>query len=147
MKGRIVLMGERDITISFQEEHKYKLDESVDVVRVKNKRSRMQNAMYWALLDWAIENGGKSRGHFSANGLHENCKTAYAEHLRKPEFSTAELSSLTMYDYLQWIGQTFLPEMLGVQTYGFFDDYDRWQAWKQETGEDSTFREWKSLTN
>ena len=104
-----------------------------DMVTVKwgKPRSLKQNALYWRLLTWLIEEGGmKEQGYMFPEELHEALKGRLlcAKVDAKGGFktvsigSTTELKSDQFMEYIEKI-EALLSEYCGINFYPFWQDY------------------------
>lgn len=132
------------IFIEFPDKCKFKEGEQINVSSEKKKRTLKQNALYWAFLTWLIHPFGgdmQSAGHFSTDGLHENLK-AYTENNAPHDFpydnkfSTRELTKEEFTRWFDWISQDLIVDKLGVDTSGFWAEYEKYGKWIEYNNDD-----------
>lgn len=141
MLGRISVVQEdkKAVFIEFDRPVKFKMNQIVNVSDRKQVRTLKQNAMYWAFLTWCINPFGgdlQSQGHFSIDALHENIKEwIVATHRRdfniSSRFTTTELDKKQFREYFDLVNQELMVDILGVDTSGFWAEYDRFQKWAE----------------
>jgi len=140
MLGKIIEADENHIefTIHLDQPGNFKLGQEVTINPAKKIRSLKQNSFYWVFLEWLINPFGgdlQSQGHFSVEGLHEDIKSwikAVHEHDFKTdrEFTTTELTRQEFKKFFDIVSQDLMVDKLGVDTSGFWQDYQRFENWQ-----------------
>ena len=140
MNGKIIEADENHIefTVHLDQPGNFKLGQEVTINQAKKIRSLKQNSFYWVFLEWLINPFGgdlQSQGHFSVEGLHEDIKSwikATHEHDFKMdrEFTTTELTRQEFKKFFDIVSQDLMVDKLGVDTSGFWQDYQRFENWQ-----------------
>ncbi len=140
MDGKIICADDnhREFTVILEQPASFKLNQEVTVNPVKKIRSLKQNSFYWVFLEWLINPFGgdlQSQGHFSIEGLHEDIKAwikATHEHDFKMDkrFTTTELTRQEFKKFFDIVSQELMIDILGVDTSGFWQDYQRFENWQ-----------------
>ncbi len=143
-KVSVIQSDKKAVFIKFENPCKFKMGETVNVSNQKRKRTLKQNAFYWVFLTWLIHPYGgdlQSQGHFSVDALHEDIKawiTMTHKHdfdIRK-RFSTAELDQKQFRKFFDLVNQELMVDILGVDTSGFWKEYEKYSRWVEYNSED-----------
>jgi len=127
------------VFIEFRSPVKYQMNQIVNVSDQKQVRTLKQNAIYWAFLTWCINPYGgdlQSQGHFSIDALHENIKgwiivTHNKDFNVQGRFTTTELDKKQFNKFFDLVNLELMVEILGVDTSGFWEEYDRFREWAE----------------
>lgn len=147
---RVVQDDRKAVFIEFDHPVKFKMNQIVNVSDKKKARSLKQNSMYWAFITWCINPFGgdlQSQGHFSSDALHENIKEwIMASHSHDfpidQKFTTTELNRKQFTEFFDLVNQELMVDILGVDTSGFWAEYERFKEWAQYNEPDfKTFME------
>lgn len=148
MIGQIAAVqgDQKAVWVLFHQPVNFKLNEPVNVSRKKPLRSLKQNSFYWSFLTWCISRKGgnlEEQGHFSPAGLHEDVKSwvksTHGVEFRG-DFSTAELNRSDFRLFFDYLNLELMNEFFGIDTSGFFADYEAFKA-EQEHEPEMSFRE------
>lgn len=109
-----------------------KLPKTGDYVTLKwgKVRSTTQNALYWVLLQWYLDNGLQDHGYMTTDELHESLKGALLarEVIDRGGFrktiikSTTELTKDEFVDYMSKC-EALIHEYLGISAEPFWAEY------------------------
>lgn len=141
MLGKITVIQKdrKAVFIEFDKPVDFKINQIVNVSERKKVRTLKQNAMYWAFLTWCIHPFGgdlQSQGHFSVDALHADIKAWFTmthghEFPMDGKFTTTELDIKQFRRYFDIVNQELMVDTLGVDTSGFWADYERYRAWAE----------------
>jgi len=140
MNGKIICADDnhREFTVILDQPASFKLGHEVTINPAKKIRSLKQNGFYWVFLEWLINPFGgdmQSQGHFSKDGLHESIKQWIKDNhahdfVFDKKFSTRELTREEFKKFFDIISQDLMVDKLGVDTSGFWQDYQRFENWQ-----------------
>ena len=141
---RAVQDDKKAVFVEFEEPCRFKMGDTVNVSDQKKKRTLKQNALYWVFLTWCIHPFGgdlQSQGHFSVDALHENIKEWFtATHRRQfninGKFSTTSLNKKQFKEFFDLVNLELMVDILGVDTSGFWDEYEKYYEWIEYNPED-----------
>ncbi len=146
MIGRISIVQDdrKAVFVELEGPTKLKAGDSVKITKKQKARSLKQNAFYWAYLSWCIHpNGGSlcDQGHFSVDGLHEDIKAWFTDQHKhdfeiEGKFTTTELNTKGFSDYFEIVNKELMIEFFGIDTSGFFKDYEKFCQWGDESFND-----------
>jgi len=146
MIGRVTVVqnDNKAVWVEFDQPCKFRMGDEVNVGKKRHIRTLQQNRLYWAFLTWLIHPAGgnlREQGHFSTNALHEDVKAwIESEHNHDfpidTKFSTAELSTKQFNEFIDLVNQELFVEILGVDTSGFWREYERFSKWAEYNSDD-----------
>lgn len=137
MQAKIIKLDyqKRLIALNTKEPFRFKLNDILEIKKLRRVRSNPQNSFLWVYYDYCIYNGLKEdHGYYSSIGLHENIKAYLKEKYPdkyKKDFSTTELSKQEFSEIFEIVNLEIMIEIFGIDTSGFFEEYEKFVEWKK----------------